>query len=367
MITYNNLFEKITDIENIKLAIPEAAKKKRKKLAVRRALKNLDLVAEATAQKLKNGTWRPKAIHDVRQINDGIALKKRNIVCPEFVREQIVHHAILRVCGPLFMKKFYHYSFGSVPGKGKEKAIKAIFKAIQDHRKAKYYTVLDVHHFFESVEPLVAFRAIRRTISDKKVLLLFFLILHNNLARWPNGTIKRDGLLMGMYTSPWIGNIVLDPVDHILKDDHSMYFVARYMDDIIIIHSNKRKMLKAITAAEDYLKSIGLQLKQQPAIHKVDDVPISYIGATITREKAVMRPAPFLRAKRTAKRLAKKKKLSVYDARKILSMSGQFKHLNTHQAYNRYIAAYVSKRRCRHIVSRKDRENNVVDKKRKQF
>lgn len=367
MITYNNLFEKITDIENIKLAIPEAAKKKRKKLAVRRALKNLDLVAEATAQKLKNGTWRPKAIHDVRQINDGIALKKRNIVCPEFVREQIVHHAILRVCGPLFMKKFYHYSFGSVPGKGKEKAIKAIRKAIQDHRKAKYYTVLDVHHFFESVEPLVAFRAIRRTISDKKVLLLFFLILHNNLARWPNGTIKRDGLLMGMYTSPWIGNIVLDPVDHILKDDHSMYFVARYMDDIIIIHSNKRKMLKAITAAEEYLKSIGLQLKQQPAIHKVDDVPISYIGATITREKAVMRPAPFLRAKRTAKRLAKKKKLSVYDARKILSMSGQFKHLNTHQAYNRYIAAYVSKRRCRHIVSRKDRENNVVDKKRKQF
>ena len=180
MITYNNLFEKITDIENIKLAIPEAAKKKRKKLAVRRALKNLDLVAEATAQKLKNGTWRPKAIHDVRQINDGIALKKRNIVCPEFVREQIVHHAILRVCGPLFMKKFYHYSFGSVPGKGKEKAIKAIFKAIQDHRKAKYYTVLDVHHFFESVEPLVAFRAIRRTISDKKVLLLFFLILHNS-------------------------------------------------------------------------------------------------------------------------------------------------------------------------------------------
>ena len=367
MITYNNLFEKITDIENIKLAIPEAAKKKRKKLAVRRALKNLDLVAEATAQKLKNGTWRPKAIHDVRQINDGIALKKRNIVCPEFVREQIVHHAILRVCGPLFMKKFYHYSFGSVPGKGKEKAIKAIRKAIQDHRKAKYYTVLDVHHFFESVEPLVAFRAIRRTISDKRVLLLFFLILHNNLARWPNGTIKRDGLLMGMYTSPWIGNIVLDPVDHILKDDHSMYFVARYMDDIIIIHSNKRKMLKAITAAEDYLKSIGLQLKQQPAIHKVDDVPISYIGATITREKAVMRPAPFLRAKRTAKRLAKKKKLSVYDARKILSMSGQFKHLNTHQAYKRYIAAYVSKRRCRHIVSRKDRENNVVDKKRKQF
>ena len=367
MITYNNLFEKITDIENIKLAMPEAAKKKRKKLAVRRVLKNLDLVAEATAQKLKNGTWRPKAIHDVRQINDGIALKKRNIVCPEFVREQIVHHAILRVCGPLFMKKFYHYSFGSVPGKGKEKAIKAICKAIQDHRKAKYYTVLDVHHFFESVEPLVAFRAIRRTISDKKALLLFFLILHNNLARWPNGTIKRDGLLMGMYTSPWIGNIVLDPVDHILKDDHGMYFVARYMDDIIIIHSNKRKMLKAITAAEDYLKSIGLQLKQQPAIHKVDDVPISYIGATITRKKAVMRPAPFLRAKRTAKRLAKKKKLSVYDARKILSMSGQFKHLNTHQAYNRYIAAYVSKRRCRHIVSRKDRENNVVDKKRKQF
>lgn len=363
MKTYNNLFDKIADIENIKKAIIEAAKGKRKKQSVIKALENIDNVAEYISSQLKHGTWRPKQIHNVKQINDGIALKKRNIICPDFVQEQIVHHAILRVCSPLFMKKFYRHSYGSVPKRGKEEAIKNIHKVIQNSSKAKYFSVIDIHHFFESTTPLVSFRAIRKTISDKRVLLLYFLILHNNLVRFPDGTIKRNGLLMGMFTSPWVANVVLNKVDHIFKDDDGIYFMARYMDDIIIIDSNKRKMMKSLNNVQNYLSTIGLRLKKTPQIHKIDNVAISFIGATITREKSVMRPLTFLRAKRIAKRISKKDKISIFDARRILSISGQFKHLNTYQAYKKYINIYVNKRKCRQIVSKKERGINAMDKK----
>ena len=53
-------------------------------------------------EQLQSGTWKSNAIHNVKVINDGIQQKKREIVCPDFVNEQIIHHAILNICAPIF-------------------------------------------------------------------------------------------------------------------------------------------------------------------------------------------------------------------------------------------------------------------------
>ena len=128
MKTYNGLFEKIVDEKNIQKAILRASLGKRKKSSVRRTLSHLTEVAHDLSEQLKNGTWRPLDIHQTTQINDGVELKKRYIVCPNFAREQCVHHAIMNICEPLFRKKFYKYSCGSVKGRGGDQAKKYIAK-----------------------------------------------------------------------------------------------------------------------------------------------------------------------------------------------------------------------------------------------
>ena len=362
MKTYNNLFDKFTRVENIKASIKEAAKGKRHKKSVQYALENVEEIAFEISKQLQMMQWRPKEIHNVRVINDGIAMKKRNIVCPEFIREQIVHHAIMRVTAPLFQRKFYRYSCGSVPKRGKEFAIKYLAKQLLDRRKAKYFTVIDIHHCFESIRPSIVFKELRRTISDKKTLLLFARILRYNKVRMPDGTIKRSGLLMGMFTSPWLANILLNPLDHLLKEECEMNTVVRYMDDIIIIHSNKRRMKRALARAEAFLEERKLKLKQAPAIHLVDKVAINYIGATLARGKTTLGSRMFLKAKRAATKVAKKQKPTLYDARKMVSYAGQFKHYNTRKAFVKYVDQKVSIKKCRAIISEKERNKNAMDK-----
>ena len=357
MKTYNRLFDKIVSVENIEEAIFEAAKGKRNKASVQYALRHSSKIAEKISQQLKSFAWRPKAIHDARIINDGVRAKKRIIVCPEFIREQIVHHAIMRVCAPLFMRKFYRYSCGSVPGKGKEFAVKHIAKWLK-RKQAKYFTVFDVRKCYDNITPLEAIKAIRRTISDKRVLLLFALILHNNMIRMPSGEIVRKGLLMGMFTSPWIANIVLNPLDHLLKEKCGVDNYVRYMDDVLIIHSNKRKLQKALNAARDWLNDYGLSFKRPPAIHRVRLVKINYIGYTLTPDKTVLCSATYLKIRRTINRISKKPAINIYDARRVVSYAGQFKAADTRGAFKRHIAAKVSVKKCRQIISRGKRRHN---------
>lgn len=361
MKTYNNLFDQISSVENVEAALYEAARGKRKKRSVIGALAHSREVAERISNQLREGAWKPVEIHTAREINDGVSRKKRIIVCPEFVREQIVHHAIMRVCGPLFQKKFYQYSCGSVPGKGKDTVVEYIAKKIKDRRSTKYYATLDIRKCYENIRPSVAFREIRRTISDKRVLKLFAMILRYNKVRMPDGTLKRNGLLMGMFTSPWIANILLNPLDHYIKEELGINVEVRYMDDIFLAHGNKRKLRNAIASVESFLAQRKLALKSTPAIHKIDDVPVRFLGVLFRRGKTTLTGELFLRITRIVSRIAKKPILNVHDAKRIVSYAGHFKHLDTRKAFMKYIGSKITIKKCRVMISRKERNRNVME------
>ena len=88
MKTHKNLFEKICEFENIRLAIFNAAKGKKHKRIVQFALKNVDKIALDIQQKLLSGTWEPPKYHQAHFINDGIENKKRPIICPNLSRNK---------------------------------------------------------------------------------------------------------------------------------------------------------------------------------------------------------------------------------------------------------------------------------------
>lgn len=350
MNTVNGLFKEITSVENLVMAVENAAKHKRKKRVVRNALRNKYRIARELHRKLIEGTWRPCEVHNVKVINDGVNLKKREIVCPSFVNEQVVHHAIIQVLKPYFMRRFYRYSCASIPGRGTEYAIKYIRRSLEDYRGTKYFTKFDIKGFFNNIRPSKVFRALRRIIRDKKVLLLLALVLRGNKVKLPNGEFVKRGTPIGLYTSPWFANILLTPLDNMVKQ--SIKYYVRYNDDMLLMSSNKRVLKKVAYQIRDYLGTIGLSVKGVWQIHKVNEVKNNYIGVTISRDKIVLTSKVFLKAKRMAKRIHKKGFVTIYDARKIISYSGRFKHLDTRQAYLMYIEKYVSRKKCRKIISK---------------
>lgn len=355
MKTVNGLFEKIVDKENILQAIRNAAKGKKKKTVVRYALRNADKIAEKLQDDLIKGTWRPSSVHKVKIINDGIHLKKREIICPDFIHEQVIHHAIMQIVKPVLIKRFYKYSCASIPERGVEYAVKYIRNAIKDYRGTKYFVTLDIKKFFNSIKPSTVFHQLRKIIRDKRTLKLFSYILRGNkVITEDENTIKR-GTPIGFYTSPWFANLLLTPLDNLIKQDIKYY--VRYNDDMLLFSSNKRTLAKTVASIIGYLGKISLKVKNIPQIHKRSKVSIKYIGVTIHTNRIVLASKVFLKAKRAARRIESKGYITTYDARRMLSYSGRFRHLNTYMAYMKYIEPKVKHKECRKIISKGDKKN----------
>lgn len=363
MKTYNGLFEKIVDEKNIQKAILRASLGKRKKANVQRTLSRINEVAKNLSEQLKSGTWKPVDLHQSTEINDGVELKKRYIVCPSFAREQCVHHAIMNICEPLFRKKFYQYSCGSVKGHGGDQAKKYVEKITKKYpAKTKYVAKLDIRKFFANAKPSFIFREIRRTIRDKRVLSLFAQILRAN-KQVVNGEVVKGGIPIGFYTSPIFANILLNALDHYVKEQLGIEFYVRYMDDMLLFSPNRRKLKKACKAIESYINNLKMDLKPVWQVHKF--VSVNFIGYQFKRGGLVrLRDRIFLKSIRLVRRAAAKVRLTVHDCLRVLSYMGRFKNAHTYAAFKQRISPYINIRELRKRVSRHYKKLAKLEKER---
>ena len=106
-----HLFERVVDLDNIKLAIRNAAKRKSDRPSVRRILLNVDKYAKKLQEILITESWVPHAYH-IREINDGIKKKKRIIAVPRFFPDQCIHHAFVLVFKEVVEHGSYEHSCG---------------------------------------------------------------------------------------------------------------------------------------------------------------------------------------------------------------------------------------------------------------
>ena len=323
MKTINNLFNEIICEQNLRIALRNAGKGKRNIYRVNCALSNEDEIIGQLRYELENDLWRPKQVHSIKIINDGIQKKKREIVCPDFLKEQVVHHAIMQVCKPYFINRLYKHSYASVPKYGGlENMVKYIRHAMKDRKGTKYHAKLDIKQFFNSIRPSTVFHVLRRIVRDKKTLWLFARILRANKINHPElGVIKR-GCPIGLYTSQWFANILLTPLDNLIKSfgKKTVPYYARYNDDMLVFSPNKRKLKKVIEAVVEHLSTIGLRLKHEPQIHMTSKNKITYVGSLITYDNITMKPKTFIKTRRCLTHIKNKinnhKRITSYDAKR---------------------------------------------------
>jgi hypothetical protein len=331
-----NIFEQITSVDNIVAAIHSAAKGKRKKRAVKFAEAHDLEVARRLHDELVAGTWTPPAFHVGREINDGLKAKKRVIVCPEFVREQVVHHALLNILAPYIQRRSYRWSCGSMPGRGQEEMAKYISKKVAGK---KLYVVpnLDVAKCFDSVDVDAIYAKFEKCIGCRRTLALIRRILDGNRVRMSDGAMRKGGLPIGLFTSPWFMNFILEDVDHCFKDEFGVAAEMRFMDDIPIFDTNKRRLRRAVEAATDALARYGLKWKRPPQIHKFDH-KVRICGFCVHPDGRVeLRDRVYLNGRRLGGRLVAKRKaghkLTAYDAQKMTSYSARFKAFGCWRAF----------------------------------
>lgn len=310
-----NLYDKVVSLSNCILAAENAVRYKKKRNRVGTLSFDISINPQyygyMVYQLLKSGNFIPsKPDHFV--IEEGIKKKKREIYAPKLFPDQIVHWAIIQVIAPPLLKSFYYYSCGSLPRRGPNLVKKYLEKELAVDNKHykhlrsiyKYCLKLDIHHFFQSINIDIMMDIISSKFKDKKLLTLIESIIR--------AEDKGPGLPIGYYTSQWLANLYLDKFDHWIKRrlseefGHNIYI--RYVDDLVIVASNKRKLRRILDEIKEYLRdNLNLSLKYDTydQIFDICKRPIDFVGFKFTYGKTTVRNSIFHNAINAEKDLNK--------------------------------------------------------------
>lgn len=357
MKSYNHLFEKLISEENLKKAVFRSAKKKLKRKDVQEVIQNKDKYIKMLQECLTNQTYRIRK-HKARLIIDG---KPRIVIQPDYIQEQILHHAVVQILRPIFEKGMYEFSCGSIPNRGAHHGKQHIENYIRNNkRNIKYFLKLDIHHFFQSIDVELLRAKFKKVIHDDKMLYVINLVLDANKAYYNNELIDM-GLPIGFYPSQWFANWFLQDFDHFVVEKLKAKCYTRYVDDMLVFSSNKKELRYILEEMRKYLASKKLTIKANWQIARFDYIslangkrkgrPANFIGFKFYREKTVLRKSILYKAIRKVVRLRKKGNCTWYDACQILSYMGWFKCTDTYNVYLHRIKPYISIKYCKQKVS----------------
>jgi len=377
MKSYNHLYEKYLSEENYLEAVKNATRHKGgKKKKNRRARWYRDHAEENRermmhyAEHFRSETHRPVLIYD------GIRRKQRYIVVPS-MREQIVHHMVINVLRPIFLKGMYEHSYGSVPGRGAHLGKQRIERWIRTGgRDVKYCLKIDIRKYFDSVPHDILKARLARVIHDERFLRVVYEIV--------NAGPGDRGIPIGFYTSQWFANWYLTGLDHYIKETLRAKYYARYMDDMVIFGGNKRELHQMRREIAGYLREqLGLEMKGNWQVFRFDYIrkdgtrigrDLDFMGFRFFRDKTILRRALMIRMCRKARRMSRKRPKTVYDCRQMLSYLGWINSTDTYGMYKRRVKPFVNfqqlKRResahARAMNRREKKNGNMVRKRERQ-
>ena len=347
------IFEKICAEENILRAIENASRGKHNRRVVQNVIEHKEQAAAEIKVLLESGAYKPKPYKPF-EIMDGPRQKQRTIYCPAFYPDQIVHWAIMQIIEPILMKGMYEFSCGSIPGRGMHYGKRYIERWLRRDRKhTKYCLKLDIKKYYPHIDNAVLKSRFRRKIKDQKALWLIDSIIDSHA----------EGLPIGNYTSQWWANFYLEGLDHYIKEDLHIKYYLRYMDDMVLFSNNKKALHRARKLIAAYIVPLGLTLKENWQVFKVSSRAIDFLGFRFYRDKTTLRRRNALRIRRRVKRAYHKRKITVQDARAILSYLGWIKHSNSRFFFAKYIKPYINIKELKEVVrieSRKQYEARIA-------
>lgn len=360
MHSINHIFEKLISYENLELAINISSLKKRERPYVKKVLDNIDYHIKQIQEKLSSGTFQINK-HKATAINDVLSKKERIIIKPHYEYEQILHHAIIQVLEPFFMKGMYVWSCGSIPGRGTLYGKRYIEKFIKNNpAEIKYVLKADIKQFFQSIDTNILKEKFKKYIHDERMLEVLYMVIDANIATY-DGEEKEFGVPIGFYTSHWFANWFLQDFDHYIKEQLHMKCYVRYIDDIVIFGRNKKELHKVLKLIREYLKDLNLELKDNYQVFRFDYTDrqgnikgraVDFMGFRFYRNRTTLRKSTMLKATRKARKIYKKgDKATWFDYCQMLAYLGAFKHTDTYAVFEKHIKPYVNIAKCKKIMS----------------
>ena len=272
---YGNLYSQITCKENLKLAIQNGAKGKRKYPEVIEVMKDIDGYVDKLYDLLINEEYYCSKYITFLKKDKG---KLREIFKLPFFPDRVIQHAIMQITEPFWKKSLISQTYQAIKGRGVHSCMKKVKYAVQT-AQMPYCLQIDVKKFYPSINNNILKKVIRAKIKCKQTLELIDRII--------NGSI---GVPIGNYISQFFGNLYLSAMDHMMKSVYRVKYYFRYCDDIIILHWSKNQLRLYLWYMRDWLRKVKLAVKEDHQIYQINkDRGVNCLGFVIFADKVKLR------------------------------------------------------------------------------
>jgi hypothetical protein len=314
-----NVYDRICDWDNLLAAFAAVRKGHGRSREVAAFATDLDANLVALRRDLLAGDFRFGA-YNLFKVYD----PKERMIAAAPVRERVIHHAVMNVCGERLDKALTGHTYACRKGKGQWKAVAAARRHAARH---PWCLKLDVRHYFDSIDHGVMLAMLGRLYKDRRLMDLFRALLASyrtggeSGARVPSpvGGSESDerstlnaqrptfnegrGLPIGNLTSQYFANLYLAPVDRFISskvlkcgsskverdaDDfrtsepsNFRTSYVRYMDDMLVF-GGKAELLRLRGEIEALCRErLKLEIKHGGSLHRTGR-GVDFLGCRVT-------------------------------------------------------------------------------------
>ena len=233
-----SMIDKVCDRRNLEASWCKSAANKGSPgvdgITIERFEKDVEANLERLSEKLREGSYQPKAIRRTYIPKADGSMRPLGIPT---VGDRVVQGAIRHVIEPVCEKQFACQSYGFRPGKGCKDALRRVDELL----KAGYRYVVDadLKSYFDTIPHEKLMQRVRERIADGRVLKLLEAFLKARIMEGLSEWTPMAGAPQGAVLSPLLSNIYLNPLDHQMA--RSGYQMVRYADDFVILCESKEQ------------------------------------------------------------------------------------------------------------------------------
>jgi hypothetical protein len=262
--------EKIACFDNLYEAFYKAKKGKEGKPEVRIFQNRLSENLNGMRRELLNGNIVVGNYHYFTIFDP-----KERTICAAGFPERVLHHALMNQCHPAFERYQVYDSYATRENKG---TFSALERAATFQKQFRWYCKFDVRKYFDSIDHVILTNQLCSLFKDKQLLELLRRIIESYQVK------EGKGVPIGNLTSQYFANHYLAGMDHYIKEVLRVPAYVRYMDDFIIWHDDKERILELKEKISAFLsQELELNLKTMAMNRASSGLP--FVGFYIFPDK----------------------------------------------------------------------------------
>jgi len=325
---YGGFYDAICSMDNLREAHRNARKGKSHYKEVQMVDNDPDYYLKQIQQILLNQTYKVAQYETFKKVDKG---KERLIYKLPYYPDRIIQWAILIQVEHVFLKTFIHDTFASLPNRGIHQCLKRLHKSMENREETLYCLKFDIKKYFPSIKQEILKAMLRRKFKDKRLLWLLDGIVDSS----------DEGIPIGNYMSQYLANYYLSWLDHWLKEDKKCRHYFRYMDDVVILGSDKNDLHRLKREIEEFLwDTLELELKGDWQIFPTYIRGVDFVGYRSFGDYTLLRKSTATNIKNKVKSIEQKGFVSEKDICSIESYKGWLKWADCFNLLIRWIRRF---------------------------